>query len=38
MCNAGATGQVLIHVRSRKPLQHTLTAIRLNRPANECGF
>ncbi|OUL87681.1 error-prone DNA polymerase [Paraburkholderia hospita] len=33
-----ATGQVLMHVRSRKPLQDTLTAIRLNRPVTECGF
>ncbi|MDR7009623.1 error-prone DNA polymerase [Paraburkholderia strydomiana] len=36
--NVVATGQVLIHVRSRKPLQDTLTAIRLNRPVTECGF
>ena len=35
---AVATGQVLMHVRSRKPLQDTLTAIRLNRPVTECGF
>ncbi|BCG02601.1 hypothetical protein PPGU19_071690 (plasmid) [Paraburkholderia sp. PGU19] len=33
-----ATGQVLMHVRSRKPLQDTLTAVRLNRPVTECGF
>jgi len=36
--NVVATGKVLIHVRSRKPLQDTLTAIRLNRPVTECGF
>ncbi|MBB4518142.1 error-prone DNA polymerase [Paraburkholderia fungorum] len=36
--NVVATGQVLMHVRSRKPLQDTLTAIRLNRPVTECGF
>ena len=36
--NVAATGQVLMHVRSRKPLQDTLTAIRLNQPVTECGF
>ncbi|SEI21570.1 error-prone DNA polymerase [Paraburkholderia hospita] len=36
--NVVATGQVLMHVRSRKPLQDTLTAIRLSRPVTECGF
>ncbi|MFM0092755.1 PHP domain-containing protein, partial [Paraburkholderia sediminicola] len=33
-----ATGNVLMHVRSRKPLQDTLTAIRVGRPVSECGF
>jgi error-prone DNA polymerase len=33
-----ATGDVCMHVRSRKPLQDTLTAIRLGRPIAECGF
>ena len=32
-----ATGNVHMHVRSRKPLQDTLTAIRLNRPIADCG-
>ena len=27
-----------MHVRSRKPLQDTLTAMRLNKPMAECGF
>ena len=27
-----------MHVRSRKPLQDTLTATRLARPVAECGF
>nr|WKF60770.1 Error-prone DNA polymerase [Paraburkholderia busanensis] len=33
-----ATGDVVMHVRSRKPLQDTLTAIRVGRPVAECGF
>ncbi|MEF7616784.1 error-prone DNA polymerase [Aquincola sp. MAHUQ-54] len=33
-----ASGDVLMHVRSRKPLQDTLTAIRLKKPVAECGF
>jgi len=33
-----ATGDVCMHVRSRKPLQDTLTAIRLGRPIAECGY
>ena len=33
-----ATGDVLMHVRSRKPLQDTLTATRLKLPVAECGF
>jgi error-prone DNA polymerase len=33
-----ATGDVLMHVRSRKPLQDTLTAIRLGKPVAECGL
>jgi error-prone DNA polymerase len=33
-----ATGNVLMHVRSRKPLQDTMTAIRVGRPIAECGY
>ena len=33
-----ATGDVIMHVRSRKPLQDTLTAIRIGRPIAECGY
>ena len=33
-----ATGDVCMHVRSRKPLQDTLTAIRLGMPVAECGY
>ncbi|MCG2582943.1 error-prone DNA polymerase [Massilia sp. TS11] len=33
-----AIGGVLMHVRSRKPLQDVLTAIRLNTPVAECGY
>jgi error-prone DNA polymerase len=33
-----ATGNVCMHVRSRKPLQDTLTAIRLGKPIAECGY
>ncbi|MFN3566604.1 MAG: error-prone DNA polymerase, partial [Burkholderiaceae bacterium] len=33
-----AAGDVHMHVRSRKPLQDVLTAIRLGRPVAECGF
>jgi error-prone DNA polymerase len=33
-----ASGDVHMHVRSRKPLQDTLTAIRLGKPLNECGL
>lgn len=32
-----AAGDVHMHVRSRKPLQDVLTAIRLGRPVAECG-
>lgn len=32
-----AAGDVLMHVRSRKALQDTLTATRLKRPVAECG-
>ncbi|HET7791990.1 MAG TPA: error-prone DNA polymerase [Rhizobacter sp.] len=32
-----AAGGVLMHVRSRKPLQDVLTATRLNRPVAQCG-
>ncbi|HEY6135668.1 MAG TPA: error-prone DNA polymerase [Rubrivivax sp.] len=33
-----AAGGVLMHARSRKPLQDTLTATRLNKPVAECGL
>jgi error-prone DNA polymerase len=33
-----ATGGVLMHTRSRKPLQDMLSATRLNKPVAECGF
>ncbi|WP_194712199.1 error-prone DNA polymerase [Noviherbaspirillum soli] len=33
-----ATGDVCMHVRSRKPLQDVLTAIRLGKPVAECGY
>ncbi len=33
-----AAGDVLMHVRSRKAVQDTLTAVRLKRPVAECGF
>jgi error-prone DNA polymerase len=33
-----AVGDVLMHVRSRKPLQDVLTAIRLGRPVHACGL
>ncbi|GAA0748060.1 error-prone DNA polymerase [Ideonella azotifigens] len=33
-----AAGDVHMHVRSRKPLQDVLTAIRLNTPLTECGL
>jgi error-prone DNA polymerase len=33
-----ATGQVCMHVRSRKPLQDTLTAIRHKLPISGCGY
>ncbi|MEN5179028.1 error-prone DNA polymerase [Comamonas testosteroni] len=33
-----AAGDVHMHVRSRKPLQDTLTAIRLRKPLTECGY
>ena len=33
-----ATGQVHMHVRSRKPLHDVLTAIRLGKPVAQCGF
>jgi len=33
-----ASGDVLMHVRSRKPLQDTLSATRLKRPVSECGL
>ncbi|TFW17190.1 error-prone DNA polymerase [Duganella callida] len=33
-----AVGHVCMHVRSRKPLQDTMTAIRVGRPVGECGY
>ncbi|AXA94460.1 error-prone DNA polymerase [Massilia sp. YMA4] len=33
-----AAGQVCMHVRSRKPLHDTLTAVRLGKPVYECGY
>ncbi len=33
-----ACGDVLMHARSRKPLQDALVATRLGRPVAECGF
>ncbi|CAB3794573.1 error-prone DNA polymerase [Paraburkholderia fynbosensis] len=33
-----ALGDVVMHVRSRKPLQDTMTAIRVGRPVHECGY
>ena len=33
-----ATGDVLMHVRSRKPLQDALSATRLKRPVAQCGL
>jgi error-prone DNA polymerase len=33
-----AAGHVHMHVRSRKPLQDVITAVRLGRPVAECGF
>ncbi|WP_116139780.1 error-prone DNA polymerase [Paraburkholderia sp. BL27I4N3] len=33
-----ATGNVVMHIRSRKPLQDTMTAIRLRKTVAECGY
>jgi error-prone DNA polymerase len=33
-----ALGHVCMHVRSRKPLQDTLSAIRLSKPVADCGY
>ena len=33
-----AAGNVHMHVRSRKPLQDLMTAVRLAKPVAECGF
>ena len=33
-----AAGDVLMHLRSRKPLQDTLAATRIGKPVAECGF
>lgn len=32
-----ASGDVHMHLRSRRPLQDVLTAIRLNKPVSQCG-
>jgi error-prone DNA polymerase len=33
-----AVGHVCMHVRSRKPLHDTLTAVRVGKPVAECGY
>ncbi|GAB7534314.1 error-prone DNA polymerase [Burkholderia sp. 3C] len=33
-----ALGDVIMHARSCKPLQDTMTAIRIGRPVGECGY
>ena len=33
-----AADDVLMHLRSRKPVQDTLTAVRLKRPLADCGY
>lgn len=33
-----AMGNVIMHVRSRKPLQDVLTATRVGKPLTECGY
>jgi len=33
-----ALGHVTMHVRSRKPLQDTLSAVRIGKPVAECGY
>lgn len=33
-----AVGHVTMHVRSRKPLQDAMTAIRIGKPVAECGY
>ncbi|KRC03453.1 error-prone DNA polymerase [Duganella sp. Root198D2] len=33
-----AAGHVCMHVRSRKPLHDTLTAVRVGKPVSECGY
>jgi error-prone DNA polymerase len=33
-----AVGHVCMHVRSRKPLQDTLTAVRVGKAVSECGY
>jgi error-prone DNA polymerase len=33
-----ALGHAVMHVRSRKPLQDTMTAIRVGKPVHECGY
>jgi error-prone DNA polymerase len=40
LCNVPlvATGKVLMHVRSRKPLHDVMTAVRLGVPVSRCGL
>ncbi|MGE4243947.1 error-prone DNA polymerase [Ramlibacter sp.] len=33
-----AAGDVYMHVRSRKPLQDVITAVRVGKPVDDCGF
>lgn len=33
-----ATGEVLMHVRSRKPMHDVLSAIHLRKPVEDCGY
>jgi error-prone DNA polymerase len=33
-----AVGHVCMHVRSRKPLQDTLCAVRIGKPVGQCGY
>lgn len=33
-----ALDNVAMHVRSRKPLQDTMTAVRVGRPVHDCGY
>ncbi len=37
-CRWSAAGHACTHVRSRKPLHDTLTAVRLGKAVGECGY